>query len=58
MLEKAITDEPVLAEDDKEQITVRVQSSDKTVSYRLCKVFSNGRTMYGIYVVGHTRAGR
>ena len=56
MLEKAITDEPVLAEDDREQITVRVQSSDKTVSYRLCKVFSNGCTICGIYV-GDTRAG-
>ena len=42
VLEKAITDDTVLpADDDREQITIRVQSSTKTVSYRLSKVCSN-----------------
>ena len=39
VLEKAITENPVLLpEDDEEQITIRVRSSTKTISYRLGKV--------------------
>ena len=42
VLEKAIVDDPVLLpEDDKEQITIRVRSSAKTISYRLGKVTSS-----------------
>ena len=38
-MEKAITDEPVVApEDDPNQITIRVQSTTKSVNYRLKKV--------------------
>ena len=50
VLEKAITDEPVLPENDREQITVRVQSSTKSVSYRLCKVSSNTSTVHVMYI--------
>jgi len=38
-MEKAITDEPVVPlEDDPNQVTIRVQSTTKSVSYRLNKV--------------------
>ena len=46
VLEKAIADNPVLLpEDDKEQITVRVRSSAKTISYRLGKVTNSNLIM-------------
>ena len=39
VLEKAIADDPVLQlEDDREQIVIKVQSSTKTINYKLCKV--------------------
>ena len=39
VVEKAITDDPILLpEDNEEQITIKVQSSSKTISYRLGKV--------------------